>query len=237
MKPLRNETRPPNIAVLAVLTILALPVAAKAERLPALFEGDNPDRIFQNLVEFPDISGNASVMMLCASQVEGSGKMKDTFCYIRNNADFTYNEAIQKAAKKALLKPATIDGKRQKIYLQFRVEFTKKDEEKHIIVHLNTGDAENLEAYGPDFIAAQRVIGKERWMKVCPLRADFALTARAHVSVEGVGSNVSLAHGYGIVPTGNCQQAIVDTIEQSPFIPAMVDGEAVPSAFVEPFGN
>ena len=223
-------------AIALVAAAFASPHAA-AQRVPAMFELDEPERSFPTLLQFPDVAGNFSIMLLCVSQIETSGKMKDTFCVIRNNGEVPFGQAVQKAAKKARLMPATIDGKKQKIYLQFRVEFIKEGETKSMQIYSNPGDAENVEAYGNDFIAAQRVIGKEPWMKVCPARAQYGLTARAHVSVEGVASNVSLHHGFGIVPTGPCQQEIVRTIENSLFTPAMFEGQPVPSAFVEPFGN
>lgn len=233
-----RETRVrPGAAVLALATMLVASPQAAAQRIPALFEIDEADRSFPGLLLFPDVTGDFSIMMLCASQIEASGKMKETGCMIRNNGEAVFGEVIKKAAKKARLAPASIDGKEQKVYLQFRVEFIKEGDAKKIRVYANTGDAENVDAYGDDYVAAQRVIGKEPWMKVCPARAQYGLTARAHVSAEGVASSVSLQHGYGITPTGTCQQAIAETIENSPFTPAMVENEPVPSAFVEPFGN
>lgn len=226
-----------HAAALLLVTAAIASSPASAQRLPATFEFEDAERSFPALLQFPDVAGNFSIMMLCASQIESSGKMKDTFCIIRNNGEVPFGQAIQKAAKKARLTPASIDDKKQKVYLQFRVEFVKEGDAKSFHIYSNTGDAENVEAYGNDFIAAQRVLGKEPWMKVCPARAQFGITARAHVSIEGVASNVSLHHGYGIVPTGPCQQEIIRTIESSLFTPAMFQGEPVPSAFVEPFGN
>jgi hypothetical protein len=214
-----------------------VPFPAWAQSIPASFNVAEEKRSFADLLVFPDISGDVSIMMMCASQIATSGKMTETGCMIRNNGEVVFGKTIQAAAKKARVMPAQINRKEYKVYLQFRVEFVKEGDSKRINVWSNPGDAENIEAYGNEYIAAQRVIGKEPWMKVCPARAQFALTARAHVSIEGVASNVSLNYGHGIVPTGNCQQAIIDTIVQSPFTPAMADGEPVPSAFVEPFGN
>ncbi len=233
-----RETRfRPGAAVLALAAMIIASPQATAQRMPALFEIEDTDRSFPGLLLFPDVAGDFSIMMLCASQVETSGKMKKTSCVVRNNDEAVFSDVIQKAAKKARVAPASINGKEQKVYLQFRVEFNKAGDEKRIRVYANTGDAENVDAYGDEYIAAQRVIGSEPWMKVCPARAQYGLTARAHVSAEGVASSVSLQHGYGIVPTGTCQQAIVQTIENSLFTPAMVENEPLPSAFVEPFGN
>jgi hypothetical protein len=229
--------RQKGIPALVALVCWLISFSAWAQWAPASFDVEEEKRTFADLLEFPDISGDVSIMMMCASQITTSGKMTETGCMLRNNGEEDYGKAIQAAAKKARELPAELYGKEYKAYLQFRVEFVKEGDSKRIHVWSNPGDAENIEASGNEYIAAQRVIGKEPWMKVCPARAQFALTARAHVSIEGVASNVSLNYGHGIVPTGNCQQAIIDTIVQSAFTPAMADGEPVPSAFVEPFGN
>lgn len=233
----RKVLRQKGIPMLVALASWLVSFQASAQRAPASFDVEEEDRTFEALLEFPDVSGDVSIMMMCASQVTTSGKMTETGCFIRSNIEAIFGKSIQAAAKKARLTPAVINGKKYNVYLQFRVEFIKEGDSKRVYVWSNPGDAENIEAYGNEYIAAQRVIGKEAWMKVCPARAQFALTARSHVSEDGKASDVSLNYGYGIVPTGNCQQAIIDTIVQSLFTPAMAGGEAVPSAFVEPFGN
>jgi hypothetical protein len=237
MKFIPRAPRHIRAAISTACLLIAFPLIAAAAGTPAVFDGQEAKRSFTDLLEFPDISGDASQMLLCASQIDTSGKMRETGCAVRNNAEAVFGAAILKAAKSARLTPAVINGKAQKIYLQFRVEFIKEGDSKRVFVYLNPGDAEDIEAYGKEHIAAQRAIGKEPWMKVCPARAQFGLTVRAHVDIEGVASNVDLSHNYGIIPTGVCQQAIVDVIEHSMYTPAMADGEAVPSAYVEPFGN
>lgn len=233
----KTVLRQKGIPALVALASWLVSIPAWAQWAPASFAVEEEKRLFESLLEFPDVSGDVSIMMMCASQVTTSGKMTETGCFVRNNIEAIFGKSIQAAAKKARVTPAIINGKKYMVYLQFRVEFIKEGDSKRVHIWPNPGDAENIEAYGNEYIAAQRVIGKESWMKVCPARAQFSLTARSHVNAEGKASDVSLQYGHGIVPTGNCQQAIIDTIVQSLFTPAMADGEPVPSAFVEPFGN
>jgi hypothetical protein len=114
-----------SIALAALCTGLAS-ISAWAEFSPASFDVDEEKRSFADLLEFPDISGNVSIMMMCASQIATSGKMSETGCMIRNNGEVVFGRAVQAAAKKARVTPAEINGKEYKVYLQFRVEFIKE---------------------------------------------------------------------------------------------------------------
>jgi len=224
-------------AKLLVLIVLMISVSARGERVPATFGDPAAERWLGSLIQFPEIEGNVSVMLNCVSQVQTSGKLSKSGCYLENQFDTPFAAAVQKAAKKARMNPAVIDGKKREIYLQFRVEFIQEGDKREILLYSNPAEPENLKEYGMHHIAAQRTIDKEAWMKVCPQRAGFIVVARAHVSMEGIASNVSLHHNAGIVPTGPCQQAIIDSILSSNYAPTTVDGIAVPSTFVEPFGN
>jgi len=228
---------------LRLLTFLIIVLMATAnawsdeEMRPATFEQEEDKRQLDDRIEFPEVKGDMSRMIYCFSQIEKSGKMKDTGCYMNDNFDPPFVNAIIKAAKKSALTPAIINGDKQKIYLQFRVEFIAEKEERRIFLFLNPANAENIEAYGYDHIAAQRAIGKESWQDVCPQRARYLLIARAFVGEDGRSANPSLEKMSGIMPTADCQNAIKETILQSSFVPAMADGYPVPSAFVESFGN
>jgi len=223
--------------IFCIAAVLTVSANALAERVPATFGDPEAERALGKFIVFPEIEGKVSVMLNCISRVQGSGKMRKSGCYVENQFDLPFAEAVKKAAKKARMSPAIIDGKNREIYLQFRVEFIQEGEDREIILYPNPAEAENLQEYGMHHIAAQRTIGKEGWMKVCPQRAGFVVVARAHVSMEGVASSVSLHHGAGIVPTGPCQNAIIEAITSSDYAPATVDNIAVPSTFVEPFGN
>ena len=212
-------------------------LAATAGITPANLGGPEAERYLLRFIEFPETHGDAEVRLQCVAIIKGSGKMQDAGCFIRNNWDPDFAEAVQKASEKAAFAPA-MDGKKGKrIAMMFRVEFLKTGDEKTINVFLNPGVEEMLEAYGQDHISAQRVMGKETWQKACPRHARWLVHVRAHVNEEGVASSVDLVHGGGIVPTGTCQQALIETITLSPFAPATVGGEPVPSSYEESFGH
>lgn len=220
-----------------LFTLLATIASAQAAITSATLGDPTASKHFIRLMKFPETDGDATVKLECQTIVKSNGKMKDAACYLKNNWEPDFADAVKKAAKKALLQPAR-DGKKGKdVVLLFQVEFLKKDDVKTINVYLNPGEAEMVEAYGPDHVYAQRVMGKESWQNACPKHANWIVMAKAYIDEEGVASSIDLTHGGGIVPTGSCQQAIINTIQSSQFAPATLDGVAVPSGYVEPFGN
>lgn len=226
-----------TISVASIILLAVLAAEATAEVRPADFEYEDEDRRLANRIEFPEVSGDVAAMIPCFSQIERSGKMTKTGCIAKDNFNATFAAAVMKAAKKARVRPAVIDGRERKIYLQFRVEFIAKGDERDIKLYLNPGHGENIDAYGPDHVAAQRVIGEEPWMDICPQRAQFFVLARAFVGENGRAESPSLERLGGIIPAPDCQAAIKETILTSTYTPAMADGEPVPSAFVETFSN
>lgn len=220
-----------------VFTLLATFLPAQARVMSADLGDPTAAKNLIRLMKFPETDGDATVKLECQSIVTKKGRMKDAACYLKNNWDPDFAAAVQKAAKKAQLVPAH-DGKTGKdVVFLFQVEFLKRDEEKTINIYLNPGETEMVEEYGPEHVYAQRVMGQERWQKVCPRHADWLVIAKAHIDEAGVASSVDLTYGSGIVPTGQCQQAIINTIESSQFAPATVDAVPVPSGYAEPFGN
>ena len=195
------------------------------------------EKSLSELIEFPELRGDASVTISCLGLLESNGKLDKHGCYVRNPGDETFVAAIYKAVRKARLAPAVFDGKAETVVFQYRVQFVQKGEDKEVNFAANPGYAENVEAYGHEHIAAQRLFGKETWERACPKQAKFVVLVKANVDFDGTPGAVSVTHVDGIPITGKCQQAIIDNILNSRFIPAMADGEPVPSTFIEPFGN
>ena len=224
----------PLSILLCVLSLIAAE-SVLAERQPARV-GSGKDSLGAR-IEFPELKGDATATVRCAAQVERGGDMEKNGCYNEGPSDQLFIPAITKAARKAEMQPASLDGRSVEVYFQYRVRFEKKGDETTVTVLENPGVTENVEAYGEDHVAAQRAIGDEAWQKECPSRARYLVWLRAHVAPDGNVSNLSLTHGNGIMPTPRCQQAILGTVENSIFFPALDDDEPVPSTYVEPFGN
>lgn len=217
------------------LLLCFLAANAFAQRIPATF--GSGEKSLPALIEFPELKGDTSVTLRCAGIVQNDGDMEMNGCYAENPADQLFIKAIVDAAKDARAQPATADGKPMPVYLQYRVQFVKKGEDQAINVWPNPGVQENVDAYGDEHVAAQRVVGKEKWQQECPQSAAYLVWLKAHVAPDGTASNLSLTHGGGLNPTPRCRQAILDTVSASLFFPALAGGQPVPSTYVEPFGN
>jgi len=222
---------------IAAVTLFIACTSVQAQLTPATLGDPGAEKYWIRLIKWPETQGDANVRLECVAIVKGSGRVKESFCYIKNNWDPEFAEAVQKAGKKAELVPATDGRKGVEVGVHFQAEFLKVKDEKTINFYLQPGIAENVEEYGQDQIGAQRELGKEPWSKACPKRARWLVLAKAFVSEEGVASSVDLEHRGGIVPTGPCAQAIIETVESSRFSPTIVDGVAVPSSYWELFGT
>ncbi|HEX7062033.1 MAG TPA: hypothetical protein VF200_08675 [Woeseiaceae bacterium] len=220
---------------LPFLLLSFLAANAFAERSPATF--GSGEKSLPALIEFPELKGDTSVILRCAALVQTDGDMEMNGCYAENPADQLFIEAIVDAAEDAQAQSAVADGKPMPVYLQYRVQFVKKGENETINVWPNPGVQENIDAYGQEHVAAQRVVGQEKWQQECPQSAAYLVWLKAHVAPDGTASNPSLTHGGGLNPTPRCRQAILDTVSASLFFPALADGKPVPSTYVEPFGN
>lgn len=226
----------PRNALWSSLAIALLPAGhAAAERLPATF--DHEEAALAARIEFPSLVGDASATVRCAAQVSRGGKMEENVCYANQPEDAAFAPQINKAAKKARMNPASFDGRKRAVYVQYRIAFVKKGDDESVTIYNNPGLVENIEAYGEEHIAAQRALTDEAWQKVCPKRTRYLVWAKAHVSETGEQSNISILPGEGVPLTEGCRAAIIATLEQSEFTPAYADGEPVPSSFIEPFGN
>lgn len=218
-----------------VVLTLAVSAAAGNAAEPAGF-GDG-EKSLGALIEFPELRGDTTVTISCIGLLSGRGKLDQHACYRRNPGDETFIAPIYAATRKARLKPATVDGRPVDVVFQYRVQFVQEGDSKTLSFVANPGYPENVEAYGHEHVAAQRLIRKETWQKSCPRQARFLVLARANVDFEGRPSAVSIEHSDGIPISPKCEDALTRNMLESRFIPAYADGEPVVSTFVEPFGN
>ena len=221
----------------ALLALLAAPVICIAQMTPAHLGSPDSENYFLKLIPFPETHGDATVNMQCQTIVKTNGRLDKPGCYIQNNWEPPFAEAVTLGGKKAEFVPAMDGDKPRKVGFLFQIQFVKKGDDHAMHIFLNSALEENIEEYGQDHLGAQRAMGKENWSDKCPKRKQWVAIARAHVDEMGVASSVDLVHGSGIIPPSACQEALVQLISSSKFAPASVDGVPVPSTYVEPFGN
>lgn len=224
----------PFIALLPATSVLADEL-----NRPANFDHPERKRQLDALIEYPkEVSGKVALVLSCLSRIKDNGKMDQTGCYQKDQYEASFTATVIKAAKKARLTPAIVNGKAEEIYLQFRVEFAREGEDSAVRLYLNPGYEENVLAYGFDHVAGQRVISKkEPWLDACPSHARYSVWVRAYLSEEGRAENPTVEFGNGIRPVSQCIDAIKQTIIASRYTPAYAEGVAVPSTYIEIFSN
>jgi hypothetical protein len=225
-----------SLAFAAIAACMLFANSVQAEITPASLGSPDDEKYFLKFIGFPETHGDAKVNLDCYMLVRKNGKLEGD-CYVKNNWDPDFAYAVVQGMKKGRMTPAFEGKKQMDMVVQFQTLFEKVGEERTLKILLNTGLPDNTEEYGENHIAAQRVFGYEPWRKNCPKRAEWLVNARAHVNDQGVASSVDLEHVKGIVPTGSCTTAIIETIEKARYSPTLADGVAVPSSYVEPFGN
>ena len=81
--------------VTASFALLATFVTAQAQITPATLGDPNAQRNLIRLLDFPETDGDATVSLECLSIVKTNGRMKDASCYIKNNWDPDFAEAVR----------------------------------------------------------------------------------------------------------------------------------------------
>jgi len=188
-------------------------------------------------LNFPEIKGTTSVLISCSGVIKKNKKLDQILCYKNQAGDEIYIQEIYRAIKKSRFNPAVINKKTVEVFLQFRVFFKQDKNDRTIKLISNTGYEENVNAYGIDYIGAQRVLGKEEWQKYCPKYNRYRLLSKAHVSPNGIASNANVTPLNGIDINQKCNRSINSTINNSLYIPAYTNDEPVPSTYIELFGN
>ena len=222
-----------NIFLSLLFLIYSFPIFG--ESTPANFNVN--EKSLTSSIKFPQIKGDISITINCSGVIQKNNKIKFFNCYKNQPGDEVYIQEIYKAYKKARFQPATFNNKREDAFVQFRIKFEKKNDNKLISIINNVGYEENLIAYGLDHIGAQRLVGKENWQKVCPKYNKYALITKTHINNLGQASNSSISDSKGITVNKKCVNSIIDTLNASNYIPAIVNDNFVPSTYVEVFGN
>ena len=104
--------------------------AAEGSR-PASFDHPEADRQLEKVIVFPkEIKGKVELVLDCVARIQPSGRLKDTGCYTDNQYQQAFTSQVIKAASRARMIPALIDGTSYEIYMQFRIAFAAEEYKK-----------------------------------------------------------------------------------------------------------
>ncbi len=205
---------------------------------PAHFDTESMHSIDKQIV-FPETDGDVSVLLRCDALIKKNGRKRHLRCAYPEDIDRRYVLAVERAAKKARIAPATVNGKKKTARLQFIVKFEQEGASQRVRFYPNWGV--NFKIYGSNYSGAQiydqgnfpRQPCSTSWgnvkLKVIP---PFAYTA---VLVDADGT----VHDYTMFEqeehlTSDCFKGHQNYSLRAKYVPAFHDGIAVDSVHLKP---
>lgn len=191
---------------------------------PAYFLDDG--RSLKDRIRFPKMEDDTYISINCEAVVTRKGYMRSNYCFSENVDDMKYERAIHKAARKARLKPAIVNGETKPILFQYAVLFKATNGNKEVFVFPH--QFHSVKDYGLNYIGPQRYADSERRLVFFE---DFGnchdLWVTAVIEVEGRIKNMSAIKD----PKTNCEASMAE-YRRSKFIPAVHDGNLVEARIV-----
>jgi len=193
-------------------------------------------RSLQNIIKFPEIEGDASIIVLCETDVTRSGRFGNTSCVSnREKYAMKFEIAVLRAVKRTKIKAASLDGKQKSVWFQFTVQFVQKGGVKTIYAFSNHG--EESEKYGQEYSSPQRLTQGNfkviaRAFRRCGANARVMI--RAVIDTSGVPIDAKHIGGEG---NSGCKADMAAYFLEGRFIPAISNGKPVTSVYVQTFAN
>lgn len=199
--------------------------------VPAKF-GTGPDSPV-SLIRFPDIEYDGAWIIKCGSWVRTNGRMENISCYNIGEdrpAGRKFAQAIERITREIKLSPASVNGRRQTVWVSFSVGFQKDADGQ--LIELYPNQFLDYDKYGETYISPQRIMGglSPEWTRCAPLK----MVVVADIDRAGIPSNAEVVLVEGEARTLNrCKQELEDNLEQASFIPAISNSEYVIAKYEE----
>jgi len=190
------------------------------------------ERSLKNLIRFPKVEGDLSIVVNCTSIGTSKGRIQDAKCSAPDDPNQKFAIAVSRRTKSARITPATVAGIAEEVDFQFNVVFTRAGETETIDVYTN--NRKNLDRFGPDYISAQRYSPYELPDVCKERRISYLILEIAVVTKEGL-VNESDLHVDTIGIAKACETSLREITRNSRFVPAFHDGLAVESVWVNPW--
>lgn len=181
--------------------------------------------------------GVKTVSVYCQADVLTTGDLNNVTCY-ENSPQVSMQVSTETALKSATFTPASIDGQKVPVRMQFRVVYSLTGTQAPIVLLPNLG---TLQAqYGVNYYAPQERLDKGDWYvqysskargDAKPFFADSKVT-RIMANVEASGAVESV----NTIEAAARKKADADTIEgalkKTRFIPGFVDNKATSMHYI-----
>lgn len=181
-------------------------------------------------IKFPKWDEDIALSVRCDARLSRYGTILSNWCFANGDKYAVFEKEIHRAAKRAKLNPAMVDGMKEAVWFQYIVTFYKKGKERAITIHPNYG----LEAdkSGRDYTSPQRYSkGVRYFFNRCRL-ARTKIWIKARIDEKGKAHDVELVDGNG----GNrCIKNLTYKFALGKFIPAHLDGKPVSALYMEAF--
>ncbi len=188
----------------------------------------------QNLIRFPSSKAESdkdfSALMQCEAQISRTGRFLYNFCFGSKGEYRLFYKKIERAAKKAKIKPGRVNGIAKKVWFQYFIVFTKKKGQLLIEGFPNSGL--QVEQYGVDYTSAQRY--RENDNNFGSLCKGTRQTVKAIINKFGVTESVQVE---GKNTGERCKNQLIKSFMKMNFIPAFANGKAVASFYSEDIYN
>ncbi|MCZ6894614.1 MAG: hypothetical protein O7H40_11290 [Gammaproteobacteria bacterium] len=189
------------------------------------------ERSLKNLIKFPKVKGDLSIVVNCTSIGSAKGRIRDAKCSATDDPSQKFAIAVSRRSRSARITPAIVDGKNEQVDFQFNVVFIRTGETETIDVYTN--NRKNLDRFGPDYISAQRYSPYELPDVCKERRASYLILEIAVVTKEGRVKESDL-HVDSIGIAKVCETSLREITRSSRFVPAFHDGLPVESIWVNP---
>ena len=216
---------------------------------PARFvEGEES---LENLVAFPDVTGDVSANVYCRAVISTDGEMKQNFCFRSANVDQAFHDSIDDAARSAKLSPAVVSGEPRRVIFSYRVVFVRADDRSLIRVFPNW--ARDTDKYGDEYDGPQRLSRLMR-PRTCitrgvvsmnsaeSFRASFdepsvSLIATLTIDASGEPMDDVAFESASNVDNASCRSSVTARLADADYIPGHHNGEPVDATFVQTIGD
>ncbi|MFQ5548515.1 MAG: hypothetical protein ACE5FV_09495 [Woeseia sp.] len=192
------------------------------------------DTPLASLIKFPGARKDADVKMRCDAVVTDAAELNRVVCYGPDRYKMSYKNAVYDVIEDVAFVSATVNGETKTVIMQFTVHFVRRDGVENIYIYPNHGH--DADKYGPDYIGVQRYDWGMWSSHACRgHHRRYHVNTRATIGPDGSYQDHKLIKGDMVL--GPCEEDINKHIKTGSYIPAMNDGVAVESRFVETFLN
>lgn len=185
-------------------------------------------------IKFPD-SGDKdlSIAIFCEAKIRQRNGMELYGCLGEGASWSSFSSAVIRAADKANVVSATLNGRQKNVLVHFSVLFTRRGSQEQIDVFPNWGH--NVSEFGPNYNAPQR-FSDGRTPYSCKSKF-FGLVATNTVRSSGKAKSDVIFLDLRSEPSDQCKVDLEKAIVASTYIPGSLKEKPIDATYAESWGS